>query len=78
MPYIPKEQLAAAMAADPVPRFRTHLAQAGVCGADELDRIDQEALARVEDALATVMGAEPPSVDELDRDVYATPIGFPV
>ncbi len=25
MPYIPKEQLAAAMAADPVPRFRRHL-----------------------------------------------------
>jgi acetoin:2,6-dichlorophenolindophenol oxidoreductase subunit alpha len=78
MPYIPKDQLAAAMAADPVPRFRNHLAEAGVCGADELDRIDAEALAAVEAALAAVMSAEPPSIDELDRDVYATPIKFPV
>ena len=36
MPYIPKEQLAAAMAADPVPRFRQHLIDAGVCSEDEL------------------------------------------
>lgn len=78
MPYIPKDQLAAAMEADPVPRFRRHLAETGICGADELDRIDDEALAAVEAALRTVMDADPPSIDELDRDVYATPIGFPV
>ncbi|OBG36058.1 thiamine pyrophosphate-dependent dehydrogenase E1 component subunit alpha [Mycobacterium sp. E3198] len=78
MPYIPKEQLAAAMAADPVPRFRAHLAEAGICGEDELDRIDNEALAVVDAALATVMGAQSPAGDELDHDVYATPIGFPV
>jgi pyruvate dehydrogenase E1 component alpha subunit len=78
MPYIPKDQLAAAMAADPVPRFRTHLAEAGICGQDELERIDNEALATVENALRTVMSADPPSIDELDRDVYATPIKFPV
>jgi len=78
MPYIPKDQLAAAMAADPVPRFRDHLAEAGICGHDELDRIDNEALATVEDALRTVMSADSPSIDELDRDVYATPNRFPV
>jgi TPP-dependent pyruvate/acetoin dehydrogenase alpha subunit len=78
MPYIPKDQLAAAMAADPVPRFRAHLAEAGICSADELDRIDNDALARVEDALALVMAAESPSIDELDRDVYATSIKYPV
>ena len=78
MPYIPKEQLAAAMAADPVPRFRSHLAETGVCGEDELDRIDTEALAPVEAALKTVMSADSPSIDELDQDVYATPIKFPV
>ncbi|ORB73958.1 thiamine pyrophosphate-dependent dehydrogenase E1 component subunit alpha [Mycobacterium scrofulaceum] len=77
-PYIPKEQLAAAMAADPVPRFRSHLADAGICTADELDRIDEEALAAVEAALQTVLGADSPSIDELDRDVYAAPIAFPV
>ncbi|BBZ52620.1 pyruvate dehydrogenase [Mycobacterium heidelbergense] len=78
MPYIPEDQLAAAMAADPVPRFRGHLAEAGICGQDELDRIDGDALAAVENALAAVMSAEPPSIDELERDVYATPIKFPV
>jgi acetoin:2,6-dichlorophenolindophenol oxidoreductase subunit alpha len=78
MPYIPKEQLAAAMAADPVPRFRSHLAETGICGEDELDRIDTAAIATVETALKTVMSSDSPSIDELDRDVYATPIKFPV
>ncbi|HWS93448.1 MAG TPA: thiamine pyrophosphate-dependent dehydrogenase E1 component subunit alpha, partial [Mycobacterium sp.] len=78
MPYIPKDQLAAAMAADPVPRFRDHLAEAGLCSDAELDRIDNEALATVENALSTVMSADSPSIDELDHDVYATPIKFPV
>jgi TPP-dependent pyruvate/acetoin dehydrogenase alpha subunit len=78
MPYIPKDQLAAAMEADPVPRFRSHLAEAGICAEDELDSIDKEASATVETALKTVMSAESPSIDELDRDVYATPIKFPV
>ncbi|MEE2855615.1 MAG: thiamine pyrophosphate-dependent dehydrogenase E1 component subunit alpha [Actinomycetota bacterium] len=78
MPYIPTEQLEAAMAADPVPRFRRHLASEGVCGEDELARIDDEALATVESALQTVMSADPPTAVELDRDVYATGIRFPV
>jgi TPP-dependent pyruvate/acetoin dehydrogenase alpha subunit len=78
MRYIPKDQLAAAMAADPVPRFRSHLAETGIFGEDELDRIDAAALATVETALKTVMSADSPSIDELDQDVYATPIKFPV
>jgi len=78
MPYIPKEQLEAAMAADPVPRFRRQLAETGVCSPDELDLIDGAAAAAVEAALHAVMSADSPSIDELDRDVYATPIKFPV
>jgi acetoin:2,6-dichlorophenolindophenol oxidoreductase subunit alpha len=78
MPYIPKDQLAAAMAADPVPRFRDYLVEAGVCSADELDHIDNEALATVETALKTVLEAPAPTIDELDHDVYAEPIRFPV
>jgi TPP-dependent pyruvate/acetoin dehydrogenase alpha subunit len=78
MPYIPKEQLAAAMAADPVPRFRTQLIDNGVCSDEELSRIDEGALTEVEMALKTVMSADAPSIDELDRDVYATPISYPV
>ena len=78
MPYIPKDQLEAAMAADPVPKFRRHLIDSGVCTDDELSGIDEGALTEVEAALKTVLSAEPPTADELDRDVYATPIKFPV
>ncbi|KZS72289.1 pyruvate dehydrogenase [Mycobacterium kansasii] len=78
MPYIPKDQLAAAMAADPVPRFRNYLVEAGICGEDELGSIDDDAQQQVETALRTVMSADAPSIDELERDVYATPVGFPV
>jgi acetoin:2,6-dichlorophenolindophenol oxidoreductase subunit alpha len=78
MPYIPKDQLAAAMEADPVPRFRRHLIDARVCSEDELNRVDNDALATVESALETVMSADSPSIEELERDVYASPIKFPV
>jgi acetoin:2,6-dichlorophenolindophenol oxidoreductase subunit alpha len=78
MPYIPKDQLAAAMAADPVPKFRAHLEDAGICGGEELDNIENEAAATVEAALKTVMSAGCPSIDELDRDVYGASIKFPV
>jgi pyruvate dehydrogenase E1 component alpha subunit len=77
-PYIPKDQLSAALAADPVPRFRRHLIDAGICTDDELSGIDEGALTEVEMALKTVMSADVPSADELDRDVYATPIRYPV
>ena len=74
MPYIPKDKLAAAMAADPVPRFRSHLADAGLCSDDELDRIENDALDTVQTALKAAMAADAPPVEELERDVYAAPI----
>jgi acetoin:2,6-dichlorophenolindophenol oxidoreductase subunit alpha len=78
MPYIPAEQLEAAMAADPVPRCRRHLIETGVCTDDELDRVENEALSEVERALRAVLAADVPTADELDRDVYATAIRYPV
>ncbi|WP_301149084.1 thiamine pyrophosphate-dependent dehydrogenase E1 component subunit alpha [Mycobacterium simiae] len=78
MPYIPKQQLDAALAADPVPRFRQHLADSETCAEDELARIDDEARATVESALQTVLNADSPSLVELDQDVYASPITYPV
>jgi pyruvate dehydrogenase E1 component alpha subunit len=77
MPYIPQDQLASAIAADPVPRFATQLADAGICGEDELNRIKDEALDTVETALTTVMSAATAPNAELECDVYASPIGFP-
>jgi TPP-dependent pyruvate/acetoin dehydrogenase alpha subunit len=78
MPYIPKDQLASALAADPVPRFRSQLIDGGICTDDELSRIENDAIAEVESALQTVISADSPSIEELDRDVYANPIKFPV
>jgi pyruvate dehydrogenase E1 component alpha subunit len=78
MRYIPEEQLAEAMAADPVPRFRRRLIDEGTCTDDELSGIDEGALISVEDALKTVMSAEAAADNELDRDVYAAPICYPV
>ena len=78
MKYIPKEQLESALAADPVPRFRRHLVDAGVCTDEELSGIDDGALTAVQEALDVVMAAEAPTVEELERDVYGTPIAFPV
>jgi pyruvate dehydrogenase E1 component alpha subunit len=66
------------MAADPVPAFRRRLIDEGLSSDDELSGIDEGALTAVEEALKTVLAAEPPSADELDRDVYATPIKYPV
>jgi TPP-dependent pyruvate/acetoin dehydrogenase alpha subunit len=77
-PYIPEDQMSAALAADPVPRFRQHLIDDGICSDEELSSIAEGALTEVEMALKTVMNADAPSIEELDRDVYATPIRFPV
>lgn len=78
MPYIPHEQLEAAIAADPIPAFRRRLVDGGVASDDELSRIEEGALAAVEEALRTVLAAPPPTPDELDTDVYARPIKHPV
>ncbi|WP_084174312.1 thiamine pyrophosphate-dependent dehydrogenase E1 component subunit alpha [Frankia saprophytica] len=71
MAYIPAEQLAAAMAADPIPRFRSLQLSAGICDEQDLAGIEAAAVAAVEEAVATVLAAPVPSLDELDRDVYA-------
>ena len=77
MAYIPADQMTAAQAADPVPAFRQQLADAGV-SAEELDDMDAAADRAVEDAIATVMAAPLPPLDELERDVYADARNCPV
>ena len=77
MKYIPPEQLESARAADPVPRFRAHLLDTGMCTEDELSGIEEGAESAVETALTAVLAADAPTVDELEQDVYATPISCP-
>jgi pyruvate dehydrogenase E1 component alpha subunit len=61
-------------------RFRGHYFgdRMAYISEDELSGIDEGALTAVEDALKRVLAAPSPSMDELDRDVYATPIKYPV
>jgi pyruvate dehydrogenase E1 component alpha subunit len=76
--YIPEEQMEAALREDPLPRFRAHLVSAGVCTEAEIDEIELVAQQQVADALAATFAAPPPTLDELERDVYANPHNCPV
>jgi pyruvate dehydrogenase E1 component alpha subunit len=78
MAYIPREQLAEAEQADPLPRFRSHLLSSGLCTEAELDEIEASARASIDEAMAAALAAPAPAVEELDRDVYANPSNCPV
>jgi acetoin:2,6-dichlorophenolindophenol oxidoreductase subunit alpha len=78
MAYIPEEQMAAAADADPVPRFRAHLIAHGIASDAELDAIEADAVEVVDQAVAAVMAAPAPPLDELDRDVFGNPVNCPV
>ncbi len=68
--YRPRDEVAAWLARDPVPAYRTHLLGLGV---DEgvLSRIEQEAQAAVDEATARARAAPPPSPDLLMTEVWA-------
>ena len=78
MAYIPKEQMAEAERADPLPRFRSHLLSSGVCTDAEADEIEASARATIDEAMAAALAAPAPALDELERDVYADPSNCPV
>lgn len=71
MPYMPKEELAAAMAADPVPAYRAKLIADGVAGEEELARIEADIAQRVDHAVEAALAAPLPDAGELFTDVYA-------
>ncbi len=75
--YVPTEELAAALARDPAPTFRTWLEQNGHVDAATLDQIEQTAVETVDDAFAFAQQSPHPSPDELMADVYASPEGVP-
>jgi pyruvate dehydrogenase E1 component alpha subunit len=71
MPYMPPEELAAAKAADPVPRFRARLVSDGTATEAELDAIDAEIGTSVDEAVRAALDAPLPDAAELFTDVYA-------
>jgi pyruvate dehydrogenase E1 component alpha subunit len=71
MPYMPKEELAAAIAADPVPRYRAKLITDGAATEAELDQLDAALAEEVERAVQAALAAPLPAAAELFTDVYA-------
>jgi TPP-dependent pyruvate/acetoin dehydrogenase alpha subunit len=69
--YIPKEEMAAAVAADPVPKFRAWLIENRHADAGQLDRLEAAITAEIDEAVEFAMSSAIPDLAELKRDVYA-------
>jgi TPP-dependent pyruvate/acetoin dehydrogenase alpha subunit len=69
--YIPKEEYAAAVAADPFPRYRRYLLDGGFADAAELDGIDADVAAEIDAAVEFALASPVPDLAELRRDVFA-------
>ena len=70
MAYMPTEEREAAMAADPVPRFRAWLLEHDHASEDQLATIEAGANEAIADAVAFALASDLPDVDEITKDVY--------
>lgn len=75
--YMPAEQLAAAEAVDPIPRYRQRLLDSDLLTEDELAGIERQSIQSVEDALQTVLASPVPELDDIDKDFVSDLKGFP-
>jgi pyruvate dehydrogenase E1 component alpha subunit len=71
--YIPAEEMAAAKAADPIPAYRKQLLELGI-EAGQLDAIDAEIAATIEEAAQFALDSEYPDAGEIRIDVLAQEI----
>ncbi len=69
--YIPKDEMAAAVAADPLPRFRAWLIEQGFATDGQLADIEGTNAAAFEEAVQFGLASPYPDLSELDRDVVA-------
>jgi pyruvate dehydrogenase E1 component alpha subunit len=69
--YMDKAQKQAAIAADPVPRFRAHLIAEGISTEAELATIEAGIEAELDEAVAFALASDFPTVGELATDVFA-------
>jgi pyruvate dehydrogenase E1 component alpha subunit len=69
--YVPKEELEAALARDPAPTFRAWLLANGHLAERDIDAVEEDARAEVEDAFLYAAACETPAASELFRDVFA-------
>ncbi|WP_295495307.1 thiamine pyrophosphate-dependent dehydrogenase E1 component subunit alpha [Sphingorhabdus sp. EL138] len=68
--YIPPEQKAAAMEADPVPRFRARLIADRIASEDELAAFESDVEGQISEALEFALSSPWPTADELRFDVF--------
>ncbi len=68
--YRTAEELARARANDPLPRFRLGVTEASLLSQAELDAIEAQVLALIEEAVAAGLAAPQPDLSSLEQDVY--------
>ena len=64
------EELAQARANDPLPRFRKGVTETGLLEDADLDAIEAQVLALIEEAVAAGLAAPQPALSTLEQDVY--------
>ena len=69
--YIPKEEMEAAKADDPLPKYRQWLIDNGHAQADQLDAMEAAIAAEIDEAREYAYGCDFADADEIKRDVYA-------
>ena len=69
--YKPKEEQAAWMAKDPLPRFARFLIDNGVMSAEEVEAVDKKVAKEIEDAIAFAEAQPIPSLESSVVDVYS-------
>ncbi len=68
--YIPKEELAAAVAADPYPRFRAKLIADGTSTEADLAALEADIEVQLDEAVDYALASPYPDISELTTDVY--------
>jgi pyruvate dehydrogenase E1 component alpha subunit len=71
MEYMPKEERQAAMAADPLPRYRQWLIDNGHASEDDLAAIEHQVNADIDEAVEFALASPVPDESELYTDVFA-------
>jgi pyruvate dehydrogenase E1 component alpha subunit len=69
--YMDKEQKAAAMAADPVPRYRKYLIDTQLASEEQLGAIEADVEHQLDEALEFALESPFPDLSELRHDVFA-------
>jgi acetoin:2,6-dichlorophenolindophenol oxidoreductase subunit alpha len=71
MAYMPKEEMRAALAADPVPAYRARLVDTGVVSEADMAALEVAVDTEVAEAVAWALASPPPDPAETYTDVYA-------